>query len=81
MLVRKIKATILSWWGLETCMSPNKKKVARKKLAPKVYEEKPNNIPWKHKFDSSFCFIFDVLFCLQLINHVFQKKWVLINST
>jgi hypothetical protein len=40
MLVPKTKATILSWWALETHMNPNKKKVARKILAPKMYEEK-----------------------------------------
>jgi hypothetical protein len=45
-----------------------------------------HNISWKHKFFHHLSFVFDVLFCLQLINHVlFQKNkfrslWVILRS-
>jgi hypothetical protein len=40
-LASETKAIILSWWASKTHMSPNKKEVVRRRLAPKVYEEKP----------------------------------------
>jgi hypothetical protein len=47
MLVLKTKtnATILSWWASKARMSPNKKEVVRRRLTPKVYEEKPTQYP------------------------------------
>jgi hypothetical protein len=41
MLVPETKVTVLSWWASKTHMNPNIKEVVRRRLAPKVYEEKP----------------------------------------
>lgn len=34
------KAIVLSWWAIETCMSPNQKEVVRKILRSHLYEDK-----------------------------------------
>jgi hypothetical protein len=36
MLVLEIKAIVLSWWASKTHVNPNKKKVVRRRLTPKV---------------------------------------------
>jgi hypothetical protein len=41
MLVHGMKAIVLSWWAVETCMSPNQKEVGRKILGLHLYEKKP----------------------------------------
>jgi hypothetical protein len=41
MLAHGTKAIMLSWWAVETCMSPNHKEVGRKILGLHLYEKKP----------------------------------------
>jgi len=62
MLVLKTKtnATILSWWASKARMNPNKKEVVRRKLTPKVYEEKPRQYP----MEKQICFIISILYLM-----------------
>jgi hypothetical protein len=60
MLGPKTKATFLSWWASETHMSPNKKEVVKRRLTPKVYEEKPAQYP----METQICFIISILYLM-----------------
>jgi hypothetical protein len=60
MLVPKTKATILSWWASKTHMSLNKKEAARRRLTPKVYEEKSTQYP----METQICFIISILYLM-----------------
>ncbi len=40
MLDPRTKAIMLSWWPIETCMSPNQKEVVKKILGSHLYENK-----------------------------------------
>lgn len=43
-LPNSIKDLVVAWWTTETRVSPNKKDVTRKRLAPKVYEKHPTHL-------------------------------------
>jgi len=60
MLVLKTKVTILSWWASKTRLSPNKKEVVKRRLTPKVYEEKATQYP----MEKQICFIILVLYLM-----------------
>jgi hypothetical protein len=41
--MHEIRNSVLTWWAQETCVSPNKSEVTRKKLEPDIYDKKPTH--------------------------------------